>query len=227
MSTSPTIHRRLTKTFRFLRTTAIGGIFFLLPLVVVGVLLGQLGRVVWVVAQSINDHLPVHTPLAYTTLMALSVTLIVLACFAAGVIARRRLARRFTESIEQYVLMLFPRYAILKEQLTGNIGGDVLRNELQPVLVRLPGHLRLGFEVERRDDPVDADGERHEAVTVFLPGSPDPWSGQVVIVPAQHVEQLDSPFGETVATFEQLGRGSQRLIKDYRASAAAAAPLPP
>jgi len=227
MPTSPTIQRRLTKTFRFLRTTAIGGIFFLLPLVVVSVLLGQLGRVVWVVAQSINEHLPVRTPLAYTTLMALSVTLIVLACFAAGVIARRRIARRFTESIEQYVLMLFPRYAVLKEQLTGNIGGDVLRNQLQPVLVRLPGHSRLGFEVERRDDQVDADGELQETVTVFLPGSPDPWSGQVVIVPAQHVEQLDSPFGETVAAFEQLGRGSQRLIEGYRVCSAAAAPLPP
>ncbi len=227
MPTSPTLNRRLTKSLSFLKTTAIGGVFFLLPLVVVGVLLGQLGRVVWVVAQSINEYLPVHTPLAYTSLMALSVTLIVLACFAAGVIARRRIARRFTESIEQYVLMLFPRYAILKEQLTGNIGGDVLRNQLQPVMVRLPGHLRLGFEVERRSDQADANGELQEAVTVFLPGSPDPWSGQVVILQAQHVEQLDSPFGETVATFEQLGRGSQRLVDYYRASSAAAAPSPP
>ncbi len=226
MTTSPTIQRRLTKTFRFLRTTAIGGIFFLLPLVVVGVLLGQLGRVVWIVAQSINEYLPVHTPLAYTTLMTLSVTLIVLSCFAAGVIARRRLARRFTESIEQYVLMLFPRYAILKEQLTGNIGGDVLRNQLQPVIVKLPGHRRLGFEVERCSERDDDSEEWQEAVTVFLPGSPDPWAGQVVILPAQHVERLVSPFGETVATFEQLGRGSQQLVENYRRPRATASSPP-
>lgn len=227
MPTSPPLHRRLTKTFRFLRTTAIGGIFFLLPLVVVGVLLGQLGHVVWIVAQTIDDYLPVHSPLAYTSLMALSIALIVLGCFAAGVIARRRLARRFTESIEKYVLMLFPRYAIIKEQLTGNIGADVLRNQLQPVVVRLPGHIRLGFEVERHNALLDADGELQEAVTVFLPGAPDPWAGQVVIVSAQHVDPLESSFSETVATFEQLGRGSQRLIEAYRNSPIPAAPLPP
>lgn len=207
---------RVKHSLGFLKTTAIGGVFFLLPLVVVSVLVGQLGRVVWAVAQSVAPYLPEHLPLAYTTLMAIAVGIIVLLCFAAGVVARRRIAKRFAESVEKYVLMLFPRYAILKEQLTGNIGGDVLRNQLQPVMVRMPGQTRLGFEVERHGGHADAAGVVRESVTVFLPGSPDPWAGQVVIVQAHHVERIASPFSETVATFEQLGRGSQRLIDRYR-----------
>ncbi len=204
-------------SFGFLKTTAIGGVFFLLPIIVIGVLLGQLGQIVWIVAQSVSQHLPEHLPLAYTTIMAIALAIIVLLCFAAGVVARRRIAKRFTESVEKYVLMLFPRYAILKEQLTGNIGGDVLRNQLQPVIVRMPGHTRLGFEVERHGCHADAAGAVRESVTVFLPGSPDPWSGQVVILQAHHIERISSPFGETVATFEQLGRGSQQLVERYRA----------
>jgi uncharacterized membrane protein len=157
--------------------------------------------------------LPIGSAVGYAAVVGISLAGIVFACFACGVLARRRLAKRFSESIEKYLLALFPRYTILKEQLTGNIGGEVLRNTLKPVLVRLPGHTRIGFEVERHGDHADA---VRESVTVFLPGSPDPWSGQVVVVQSHHVEQLFSPFNETVATFEQLGRGSQALIDRYR-----------
>lgn len=210
------MNRRVIESFGFLKTTAIGGLFFLLPLVVVGFLLGQVGRIVWVVAVEVNNFLPSQTLVGYAIVIAISVGLIIFACFACGVFARRRFARNFSQSVEKYVLMMFPRYAILKEQLTGNIGGDVLKNTLQPVLVRLPGHSRLGFEVERQPEHEDAGGMVRESVTVFLPGSPDPWSGYTIIVQSHHVEQLASPFGETVAALEQLGRGTQPILQRYR-----------
>jgi uncharacterized membrane protein len=210
------MNRRVLESFGFLKTTAIGGLFFLLPLVVIGVLVGQVARVVWAVAVEVNQVLPTQTFVGYSLVIGISIGLIVLACFACGVFARRRFARQFSESVEKYVLMMFPRYAILKEQLTGNIGGEVLRNSLQPVLVRLPGHSRLGFEIERYAEHEDAGGAVRESVTVYLPGSPDPWSGQTIVVQSHNVEQLASPFGETVAAFEQLGRGTQHLIHRYR-----------
>jgi uncharacterized membrane protein len=210
------MNRRVMQSFGFLKTTAIGGLFFLLPLVVVGVLLGQVARIVWVVAVEVNGFLPTQTAAGYTIVIAISIGLIVFACFACGVFARRRIARKFSKSVEKYLLMMFPRYAILKEQLTGNIGGDVLRNTLQPVLVRLPGHSRLGFEIERQVEHEDAGGSVRESVTVFLPGSPDPWSGHTIVVQSHHVEKLASPFGEAVGALEQLGRGTQHLIHRYR-----------
>lgn len=210
------MNQRVAESIGFLKTTAIGGLFFLLPVAVVGFLLGQVIQFVWVVAGNVAGLLPIGSAIGYAAVFGISLAGIVFACFACGVLARRRLAKRFSESIEKYLVALFPRYAILKEQLTGNIGGEVLRNTLKPVLVRLPGHTRIGFEVERYGDHADAAGAVRESVSVFLPGSPDPWSGHVIVVQSHHVEQLFSPFNETVATFEQLGRGSQALIDRYR-----------
>jgi uncharacterized membrane protein len=201
---------RVSHSIGVLKTTAIGGIFFLLPLIVVGALIGQTLQIVWVVAQSVHDYLPVKSPFGYSLLLAAAVLLLLLLCFAAGVAAKRSLGKQFTESIEKYLLMLFPRYAIFKEQLTGNIGGDVLHNRLKPVMVSMPEGKRLGMEVERSDS---ADSpEKAVWVTVFLPGSPDPWSGSVVIVDVNHVQRLEIPFAEAIATAEQLGRGTLRLI---------------
>lgn len=214
---------RVSHSFGVLKTTAIGGIFFLLPLIVVGALVGQTLQIVWAVAQAVHKYLPVKSPAGYSLLLSAAILVLLLLCFAAGVAAKRSIGKRFTESVEKYLLMLFPRYAIFKEQLTGNIGGEVLHNQLKPVLLSMPEGKRLGMEVERSEfseTPSNTDQNIAKNIaknigwaTVFLPGSPDPWSGTVVIVELSRVQRLEIPFTEAIATVEQLGRGSLRLIE--------------
>jgi len=201
---------RVTRSIGVLKTTAIGGIFFLFPLVVVGALIGQVLQIVWLVASNLHEYLPIKTFVGYALLFAITILLLLLLCFLAGIAARRSLGQKFTQSVEKYLLMLFPRYAIFKEQLTGNIGGEVLRNQLIPVLVLVPEGQRLGMEVEQKVV------EGTQWVTVYLPGSPDPWSGSVVIVEGFRVKRIDTPFAEAIATAEQLGRGSIRLMEGNR-----------
>jgi len=201
---------RVTRSIGVLKTTAIGGIFFLFPLVVVGALIGQVLQIVWLVASNLHEYLPIKTFVGYALLFAITILLLLLLCFLAGIAARRSLGQKFTQSVEKYLLMLFPRYAIFKEQLTGNIGGEVLRNQLIPVLVLVPEGQRLGMEVEQKVV------EGTQWVTVYLPGSPDPWSGSVVIVEGFRVKRIDTPFAEAIATAEQLGRGSIHLLEGNR-----------
>lgn len=231
---------RVNRHFSFLRATAIGGIFFLLPLVVVCFLLGQLGQLVFAVALQaqpiLRDWLGIQGATGYVLVFVIAVLVIVLLCFVAGILASRSLARRFTLSIEKYLLMLFPRYAIFKEQLSGNIGGEIAKNRLKPVCVQLEGHTRLGFEVERTEEEppegerpavtqpgssapglseqsTDRVGSHVELVTVFLPGSPDPWSGTVINVAPDRVRVIQSPFPDVLGAFEKLGLDSQKILR--------------
>lgn len=191
------IRKQATKSIRFLRTTAIGGIFFLLPLVVVGVLLGQFVSIVWMAAGYISPYLPSETPGGYALLFFSGVVIIILLCFLAGFAAKRAIGRKFTELTEKYLLMLFPRYAIFKEQLSGNIGGHEFQNTMLPVTVQFDDYRRIAMEIERNEA-----GD----VVLFLPGSPDPWTGTVVIAKASQIRSLDVEFGDALAVFEQLGR---------------------
>ena len=76
--------------FRFLKTTGIGGVLFLLPLIVLGALIGQLVPIVWTIADFLSDLIPVpiQTPTGITLLLGASVLVLLLLCFAAGIIAR-------------------------------------------------------------------------------------------------------------------------------------------
>jgi uncharacterized membrane protein len=211
-----TMKQAAEKQIHFLRTTAIGGLLFLLPLIVLGALVGQVAPIVLAGAAALGGFLPgfLKTPNGLALLILLTLVILLLLCFAAGLLAQWSWGKRLTEAFEKNVVWLFPRYAILKDQMADSIGGDHTRPQMRPVLVRFDDYMQIAFETER-----DTDSGR---VAVYLPGSPDPWRGRVVLVDAERVESLHQEFGRAVAVCEQLGRGSAALANDAPASDAPA-----
>lgn len=191
----------------FTRTTAIGGLLFLLPLIVLGALIGQIVPIVLTIAKSLAGILDgiVETPGGIALLIALSIGILLLICFFCGLLARRSFARRFSGAFEKKLVMVFPRYAILKDQMADTIGGEETKTQMKPVLTTFDDCKRIAFETER--------DEEAGLVTVYLPGSPDPWSGSIALLKIDQVQPLKAEFGETAGTCEQLGRGSIALMK--------------
>ena len=194
---------RVTKTFGFLKTTAIGGLIFLLPLAVIAGLLGYVYNVVMAIYKPLSDYLPVSTATGTAILFLIAVGILVLLCFICGFLARRAIARKFSELVEKYLVMAFPKYAIYKDILAGNIGGDAQTPSLTPITVRFDDMVRVGYEAGRTESGL---------VIVYLPGSPDPWTGFVALVEADQIQPLNVDFGETSAICERLGRNSTHLL---------------
>lgn len=193
--------RQTRRPFRFLRSTAIGGLLFLLPLIVLGYLLGKVGAVVYQVALLLNEFMGVNTAYGYAVLLIASLALIVLACFGAGVAAQWTLSRRLGEFVERHLMLIFPRYSIYKDQVAGGVGGKFARDRMTPVLVEIHGLTRMALEVERSE----------ELITIYFPGAPDPWSGTVGFIAADRVRPIQAEFGDVMNTFEKLGRDSQAI----------------
>ena len=199
--------KQVTKTFGFLKTTAIGGLIFLLPLAVIGGLLGYVFNVVLLIYEPLKEHLPESTATGKAVLFLIAVGILVMLCFLCGIAARRAIARKFSQTIEKHLVMVFPKYAIYKDILAGNIGGDAHAPSLVPVTIQFDDAIRIGYEAGRTERGL---------VIVYLPGSPDPWMGSVVLVEPGRIQPLDIDFGETSAICERLGRDSGQLLASVR-----------
>ncbi|MEQ9066651.1 MAG: DUF502 domain-containing protein [Gimesia chilikensis] len=196
--------KHVKKSFGFLKTTAIGGLIFLLPLIVIGILVGQIAPIVLAVANVLSIYIDTTDPAGVALLFALSIAIVVLMCFLAGVIARWSIGQKLSRFMEKNLIILFPRYAIYREQLKGSIGGEHNKPELIPVLVRFDDVTRLAFEAERTEGSL---------VSIFLPGSPDPWTGNVIFMSPDRVERLDIPFSEALGICERMGRESLHFLE--------------
>lgn len=200
MQVAPCYPREGQKMKAF-KTLFIGGLIFLVPFAVVLVVIAKVRGVSRSMAEPLDAVIPVEAVGGIALANILEVAIIVLACFLAGIVATSPLGRKLYQRIDDWLLNLIPRYAFVKS-MTETLG-DQQESTLQPVLVRFDDLSQIAFEVER--GPGDL-------VTVYLPGSPDPWSGSVAQVTADRVDELAADFTSVVQSLRKIGRGAGALI---------------
>jgi uncharacterized membrane protein len=192
----------MTLSLKPITTTLIGGVVFLLPVVVTLAVLGQalalMARVVQPVAAMFPDRQVGGVALASLVAMLM----LLLLCYGAGLLARAALGRTLSASFEDRLQTIYPRYTVIKG-MTQALGVDGVKSDLKTVLVSFDDHQILAIEVERLPDG---------RVVVFLPGAPDPWSGNVVMVPQERVAAVPVEIGALHRSLKSIGRGSAALL---------------
>ena len=187
----------------FFKATVIGGLMFLVPVVLVLVVLGKALQFAGKVAQPIARTLPVSHMggVAMATLIAVAILLLI--ALLAGLAARTGPGRRVTHWFEESILGGMPQYRMVKslaEGLTQLENGTGMR----PVLMRGDEGWMLGYQMEELPN-----GWR----VIFLPASPTPMSGNVIYVEAARVQTLDLSMSEAMQLVKRLGIGSAEKLR--------------
>lgn len=186
---------------QFLKATFVGGLIFLVPVVVLLLILDQAIDVMLVVAEPLADLIPLDSIAGIATANIIAFVTILIICLFAGLVARTKPVQRFAEKVENGVLGWLPGYAMIRSLAKSFDPGQ--QADLKPVLVDFGLRARVGLEVERV-------GKDRRAV--YFPGSPNAWSGIVEIVSADLVKRLDVPVTEVLSHAELMGKRSEELL---------------
>ena len=189
----------IPRSVSFLKATAIGGLVFLLPFAAIIFVLSYVFQAAQQVYKAVDPWLPdfFHSSVGITVLFFGGVALVIVACFASGLLASRSIAKEGNRWIENNLVKVFPKYAIYKDLLAGTLGGDHHKVTMKPAYVNYQGFSRLVFETNRCEDGT---------VAVYFPGSPDPWNGFLAMVPADQIMPAELSFFDAVGQLEQMGR---------------------
>ncbi len=183
------------------RTTALGGLIFLVPFVVAVLVVGKALAVMKSFAAPIAQAIGLERIGGVALIDLLAALLLVGVCCLAGLVAMSPRGRALHAGLDEKLLNLFPRYGFVKS-MTESLAARDKEATLPVVIVRFDDQSQLAFEVERTGDHV----------VVFLPGSPDPWSGAVSLVTPDRVQGLDVDFKTAVKSIRLLGRGAGRFL---------------
>lgn len=181
-------------------TTALGGLVFLVPFVIVIVIGGKALALMRAIAQPIAVQLGIEHIGAGAGIDMLAVVMLIVVCYLAGLLATRGRSQRLQQTFDRMLLELFPRYTFIKS-MTESLGVETIERTLKTVMVHFDDQSQIAFEVERKDG----------WVVVYLPGSPDPWSGAVSLVKPERVQDVDADFKAAVKCMRLAGRGAGAL----------------
>lgn len=188
---------------RFIKTTVLGGILFIVPIVIFVAIIGKALALANKIAMPLANLLAIDAIGGIAVAHLLALVILILICFIAGLAAKTSSAKKIVRSLEVNFLEKIPAYELLKAKTQSVLTPEEMQN-IRPALTRFDDSWQLVFEIERL-----ADGK----VVVFLPGSPDPWSGSVCVVTDDRVTPMDIPVQAVVTTMKRLGRGSTDTLQ--------------
>ncbi len=198
----------MSRLFRYLRNTLVGGILVALPVVLFVNLVIWVGE--WVgdqatpLARLLADYL--DAPLWVGKALGIAIALGV--CLALGVFVSNTLGGRIFHWVESRTVGRLPGYKAIKE-VVEYFGKNDRNPFARPVIVRVSEAVTLtGFLAD----------ERVDSCTVFIPTGPNPTTGLILHVPPSAVTRLGAPGAEVLKTIVACGAGAQNVIGTRRAA---------
>jgi len=197
----------LARVKSFVKTSLLGGVVVILPVVIVFLafrwLVSVIARVIAPLTRLVTEASRLQSFLAGI----LTVTLIVLICFLVGAILKTRAGNFFYKELENRILKTAPGYSLVKQIVIQFLGQK--ENPFSRVaLVRVFGNetLMTAFVTGVHPDGM---------YTVFVPSGLNPTTGNIFHLPCEFVHPVDVSIEEAMKSIISCGSGSSALIRAY------------
>lgn len=192
----------------FIKTTIIGGLGVILPIIILLIVFRTLFNIITNNLRPLTNLLGVGMFGKGIIADIVSIIVVILICFAVGVLARNRTIKFYHEQIEEKLLNRVPGYKAIKGALQYFEGGKE-KPFSKFALVRVHGGetLTYGFITESHSDG---------SYTVVVPQWPVPTQGDIFHVQGKDVFVMDTPVEEAMKFVIGGGAGSKKMIEQYR-----------
>ena len=189
---------------KIIKATFLGGILFLVPLVVLLIVLEKGYVIVQKTTLPLVNNLPRVNILGVAIQELIGILIIILICFIAGILAKTANAKKLVQKLEDGILSFVPGYSFMKS-MNENILGFESNEDLKVILVPTDAGLQFAFLIEQVNE---------NQFTVFIPDAPNPWSGSVVFVEKKDITDIQITQKQALACIRKLGYGSKELLKN-------------
>jgi len=192
---------------QFLKTTFLGGVIVLLPVVVTFLFLRWLYDIAVGMIEPLTRMLMEQSKLQKAFADVLVVLVILLVCFFIGLVVKTRVGRFLFQELEDKILEVAPGYSLFKETIKQILGKDrapFSRVALVRVFGESSGTLMTGLVTDENPD--------RGYYTVYVPSGLNPTTGLIYHVEAKYVYLVNVPVEEAMRSVISCGGGSAELL---------------
>ncbi len=192
----------MKRIISFIKTTIIGGLFFIIPIFLVILLLVKIVVTFRKIVAPVADKINVSFFGEEMASRFIAIILLVILCFIAGIFAKAKNANRLKDWVEDHILSNIPGYTLIKGMTEAAAGLDSKYSK-DVVLVNIEEVWQIGFLMERIDDQLNV---------VFIPSAPNPTAGDVVLVKWDRLKMLDIDEISVIKLYRKLGNDSKKIL---------------
>jgi len=195
----------LRRLRNFIRTTALGGLVAILPLVLIIIFFRWIINLVQKYLEPLVTLINTDSELMIITLYILAVIAILVIFFLLGLFIQTRVGKFFRSVLEEKYLSKIPGYNLARETVMQFFGKNrSFFREVVLVDIFNSGSLMTGFIT---DDHQDSD-----YLSVFVPTGPNPTSGNIYHVHKDKTIRTGTTVDTGMKTIISCGAGSSKIF---------------
>jgi uncharacterized membrane protein len=191
----------------FLKATIVGGLVFLLPLVILSLLIGQAVKLASKIVRPVLTALP-DSAMTAGIVTAVAIAALVAFAIAAGLFARTRTGKSVARWFENSMLSGVPQYQVAKSMAEGLTTMEHDQS-VRPILVSIEEGWQLGYLLSELNDGW---------VMIFLPQAPTPMSGNIMYFPSERIVPLRITMVQAMGIVKRMGAGSREALQGIHLS---------
>ena len=195
----------MRKLADFLRITIAGGILFLIPVGAILFILAKTINFLYNLARPITARLPFKNVAGIGVNTLVSIILLLLICFLAGILMRTKLAKKAVQWLEDRVLVFVPGYSYIRARSTDWFGKEKTEN-WKPATIFVDDNEVICFVIDETGD----------YCSIFLPSAPTPSTGSICVRERKNVTFLPIKISEAVSMIRQFGKGASSSVEKVK-----------
>jgi uncharacterized membrane protein len=189
--------------WQFIKTTALGGVIFLLPATVLVILFKAAYNFIKEPLTPLAALSPIQTFGGVGVAALMSVVVTFFLCFLAGLVIHTTWAQRLLKNFDAQFLGKIPFYAFLRSMFY-EMSGRQAETSL---------NLALAWIEECWQPAVVQEELENGWLVVFVPQAPTPFSGAIFYMPPDRVKKLSTPSADMFKALARFGVGSRTALK--------------
>lgn len=192
--------------WRFIRTTILGGILFLLPAAILTILFNVFRGTYNLIKEPLDPLAalcPFQTIGGVGIAALMAVALIIFVCFLGGLMIRTAWAQRMLERVDANFLGKVPFYTLVRS-LWFEMSGRQYETGVNYVLARTQECWQPGVMMEELENGW---------LVVFVPLVPNVFSGTLFYLPPDRVKRIETTSAAIIKAMARFGLGSRALLK--------------
>jgi uncharacterized membrane protein len=195
----------MKKLKKFIKTTILGGVIVLLPVLLTGFLLNWLFNFITGLINPLTKMVVEKAQMQKYVADVLVILIITAICFMVGLLVRTKLGRFFHRQMEKRILKVMPGYTLFRNTIKQFLGQDKAPVS-RVALVQAFGNstLMTGFVTDEHPDG---------RYTVFVPSALNPTTGLILHMEKEYVHLVDVSVEDTMRSIISCGAGSTQLLK--------------
>jgi uncharacterized membrane protein len=188
----------MKKLLAFIKTTALGGLIFLAPVILIFLITFKAIDLLKKAVTPAAERLHVEGIAGEATITILVSVILVALCFIAGVVANSTKVRTHMPLVDMMAGKIVPGYEILKAQ-SHEGGVSNVENPWQAIILKMGEEWAIAFIVDQTTEGFK---------TVYIPEAPRMEEGHVRLLETKHMEYVPISIREARHSLMRFGAGA-------------------